>query len=441
MRCGNVLTTNTKTDINIFLFIIFFTINFFQPLIVDDLCRGGVAALYHHTLFQTMAYDYFNWTGRMSAQFLAYIFFNQPYEQVSIFIFNVLNAFVLVVFYNITYKFASNNKYKLGSFLLFLLTFTLYLNYADFLKNAVWKTVGLQYFWGVVLILWFLQKEYFRTDVAKNNLIVSFVIGLFIGLYNELFFATVLVIYAFALFYNTYIDRVNVGIKSKNILYFNLGNVLGGLLLIAAPGNYVRQHSEGISSENAFNFLLLLRKISHDPMLMTMLLLCLAVMVIKGWHARKNNRYALSIVTLALFQAALLMIYLPVSSFFGYASRMVMMLFVLLFLIFVRQVWFVFEADVLNKKQGIALLAIVNCLMAAVFLYGYHHLYQFNMQRMAKIAQAQIDPSHTYLFAKYIPPNRLEKLAYFDDLSADPSNWKNSCFAAYYHLAKVKLGE
>lgn len=33
----------------------------------------------------------------------------------------------------------------------------------------------------------------------------------------------------------------------------------------------------------------------------------------------------------------------------------------------------------------------------------------------------------------------LKKFVYFDDVVEDSSDWKNKCFADYYHFDKVKL--
>jgi hypothetical protein len=141
---------------------------------------------------------------------LIYPFLNQPYEFICNQAFNLLNAFALVMLYHLIYRIITKHNlqaYQIGSYLFYILSMTIFLYYTGFLRNAIWKTGGVQYLWGIVLILWFVQREYFRTD-KKQNLILNLFLGLFIGLYNEIFFVLILVIFVFSTLYHCFFEPV-----------------------------------------------------------------------------------------------------------------------------------------------------------------------------------------------------------------------------------------
>src|SRR5262249_28673690 len=142
---------NSKLFISMFLFLAFFLMNFYQPLIADDLYNGAIAPLYNHIILANLLNYYHHWTGRISSIYLEELFFNAPYEKISILIFNMLNSLGFVLLYNFIYNILNKNQYTIGSYLFFIFGFTLFLQSTLFLGNAIWKTAALTYFWGIVL--------------------------------------------------------------------------------------------------------------------------------------------------------------------------------------------------------------------------------------------------------------------------------------------------
>jgi len=429
---------NEKNSINSCLFLIFLTLNVFQPLCADDINRSIIAAFYHHTVLQNLISDYKGWTGRMSAQFLVYLFFNQPYETIILPIFNGINTVLLVILYNLVYKVASQRKYSTGSFLFFIFIFTLFLYQTGFLRNALWKTGALQYFWGVVLIVWFLQKEYFRINQDNNHFLLSFAVGIFIGLYNEIFFASLLITYVFSLFYYRFIKNNYPGIISKDTFFFNSGNILADLVLVIAPGNYVRKHVVDASTPtmNICSSLLHLgHNVLNNSFLISIFVVILFFVLLKKTPKEEKKRRTLAILALFFFPIALLLVFLPISTF-GFEERMLLLIYTFAILLFLHNFSFIFSKVIFSKKSTITALVILNSLLFSIILYGYYTLYVFNNNRIKQISEKSLA---VYKFSEYVRPAGLTKLIYFDDITTDPKIDKNINLANYYGVKEVIL--
>ena len=192
---------------------------------------------------------------------------------------------------------------------------TIFLHYTGFLRNAIWKTGGVQYLWGIVLILWFVQREYFRTD-NRQNLILSLFLGFFIGLYNEIFFILILMSFIFLFCYHYIVTFVHPFIFRKNILFFIFGNLIGGIILIAAPGNYARKAfmdagMEPTIFEKFFSFLNQLTLGVAPPILLTMTFFFVLFYGMNQYIQQKKSAF---LGTLAVFGFVLMtyVIFIPV---------------------------------------------------------------------------------------------------------------------------------
>ena len=230
----------TLRRINVSLFFVFLALNFLHPLQVDDFCRGAKAVLSNHTLFKNLSEDYFGWTGRMSAQFLAYIFFNKYYETPLMIILNLINSvFILSLFY-LTFVISiknDNDKKTTHNYLIHILLYFIIFNLSGVLKNALWKTVGIQYLWGIILVLWLYYIVFYHRKNWVDNKYLMILAGVFIGLYNEIHFSIFLILVIYYIFQNYLSKQKNI---SKNIIYFLIGLVPSGIALLAAPGNFNR---------------------------------------------------------------------------------------------------------------------------------------------------------------------------------------------------------
>ena len=437
--------------INIILFGFFLLWNFCQPLIIDDLFRSVANSLPNHKLLQTLFSEYHNLTGRMSAQILVHLFFNKELDFISIPMLNILNAIFLLILYNLVFKIVINNRlaYKtVANYLLYIFIFTVFISNFDiqFLQNSIWKTVALQYLWGVVLLVWIYQKYYFavknNSSDIKINVILYFLLGSSIGLYNELFWCTVIVVYIFSIVYAFYIDAsYKKAVFSYNIVVFMIGNLIGGIILIIAPGNYVRLR--GANRDITFSMYEKITNFYHSftgyRFFIILIIIALIIPIIKYCCSPNSRNIKIMLLTWC-FLGALIGMYLPIGNI-GIAERMIMLLAIIVFIILGN---YLYSTSIINKilsyKHIIITLCIINFIAFSIISVVYLALWNYTHNReqiiIENIQQGNLNP----IVEKYnlYSIGIFRKLVYFNDIESDPNNSKNVGFARYYNLNSVK---
>lgn len=421
--------------ISFFLVLFFIVINYFQPLIVDDLCRGAIAALYNHSIIEHIIGDYYHWTGRVTAELLAYFFFNHPYQYILSFCFNILNSLILVIFLNNVFEITTKTKTEkitLKTYLFFIAFFLYYLIITDFLKNAIWKTVGLQYFWGICLLSLLYKDQFVVPKPKLKNPFILFLCGLFIGLYHEIFFACITLLIAFYLLYN-FAKKMAF---NTQVITFVLGNIIGGIILVIAPGNYERQKSitpHYISWQEKFS-MLINSILSHH---LLVVVIFLAIFCTLFDRSKDGLAKLLQSISLAL----IIFIFLPVANY-ELNDRMLMLHYIIYSIVILQYVlansklWFQFEKILPTHLAFISVLGILGIIFIA-----YYYLFSFNNIRGQSIRSYQEQHLSKAIFPRYEAHAFYKNLVYFDDIVVDSSNWKNKCFAEYYNFKEVRLSK
>ena len=255
------------------LFIFVLVVNLYYPLMVDDLARLNNGLFEHlqgnwykhsiRPLNHTLRNDYQVWTGRMSAQALVYIAFNQFYIGYSYVVTAIVTAGAYLLFtkclYNISYNPQNIKQSKVGIvskifYALCLLAYLLIVK--DFKEVCLYRTVAIQYFWGMVIMLYIFNRleriKNFDNNIPTNiysladytiRLLLLFVLGFLLGLYNEILtaiFILLLVIKLWALT-NYRLDNVLDLIKSKGLIVFLSGLLIGFGIMIQSPGTQSRK--------------------------------------------------------------------------------------------------------------------------------------------------------------------------------------------------------
>ena len=408
----------------------------------DDLLRGAAARWYHHTIIQGLLGDYQSWTGRISAQFLGYIFFNKPYDPYIIPIFNVLNAFFFTLIYYFLYKLLAPKQESLGKFLFFIFLINLLFTFNGFFKTAFWKIGGLQYIWGIAIILWFVQKEFFRKDFKKNNIILSFFIGFFIGLYNEIFFALLLMNYLFALAYYYFFDKKYLGIVSKDTLFFNLGNLIGGIILVLAPGNYQRQEIEygGPPQGNIWEKLcLLVKNILHggNGHIFLGLIGVVILLHILRKIKEKNKNYW-SIFFLLAYSFAHILVFFPIANT-GFIARKLILSDLFFFFLLIREFHLICESKVLYSKKMLILWSGLSVIILSVYTYYAYDFHRYANKLIQAAEHAHQKGQEILYFHDYQESKIFPGLFHFYEFTENPDHWANDCFARYYGFKKVLI--
>ncbi|WP_267906279.1 DUF6056 family protein [Francisella philomiragia] len=93
----------------------FLFLNFCQPVFADDFGRLSASALTKGNLISVVYNQYLNWTGRISAEYLAYLLFNKDHLVISLLIIDILNSILFSVFIILSFKIVTKERYRLSS--------------------------------------------------------------------------------------------------------------------------------------------------------------------------------------------------------------------------------------------------------------------------------------------------------------------------------------
>jgi MFS family permease len=291
-------------------------------------------------------------------------------------------------------------------------------------------------------LFYFLWKLSQATQTwRKINIFIAFMVGLFLGNYNEIFFVSVLLAYTYALAYHFFIEKGFSWLFYKQTLGFLLGFVLAGVVLMFAPGNFERQKSvdagQVVTLLDKWNMLLNdFQGVRYLGVVLGMLLVCIllyAVYVIKQNKQKKWLRF----VFFSGFLVSLYALFIPLANILS--ARMFMLLAAFLFMVFFALLNRLVSFQCLQSPKYVWGFSLANIAIFALFLFVYFGLYVFEQERRVLIKKHQEEQVDIAVFPTYTFPKGLSKIVYYDDISEDTNHWKNHCFAKYYGFKAVKL--
>ncbi|MBK2257316.1 DUF6056 family protein [Francisella philomiragia] len=428
--------SRTNVIIAILIIAFFFVINYLQPLRADDFGRAYTDALDKGFIIylRGIASNYIHWTGRISAQALIYLFLSKKYIHLSVFMINIINSICFYLFVLYSYKIVRlKTKVELFSkdFLIYIFFFIFLFYQTGFIANVVWKTAAVQYFWGITLLTVF---YYISIVKNKQNIWFSLFTGFFIGLYNEIFVG-VAIILCLAYFLNQKLSQAEI---AKNILYFFIACVVGGIILIAAPGNYVRLNTMSTGEHfSILNQLInLVTQIVTKPgdTLIPMLMLLIFLVLI---FTNKNiTRKASFIYGVAI--ASSIFVLTPVTKSYDLNQRVLLIYDAVFFIIMMQQFYnhstsFILKLRLrLNSLSWVFLVLLVMQLVLMVSIY--FEIYKFERYR---------DTLVTYYQQNEIPDSTLpmipefSQITFIDDITSDEKAYNNDAYAKFYGFDKV----
>ncbi|MBK2267812.1 DUF6056 family protein [Francisella philomiragia] len=428
--------SRTNVIIAILIIAFFFVINYLQPLRADDFGRAYTDALDKGFIIylRGIASNYIHWTGRISAQALIYLFLSKKYIHLSVFMINIINSICFYLFVLYSYKIVRfKTKVELFSkdFLIYIFFFIFLFYQTGFIANVVWKTAAVQYFWGITLLIVF---YYISIVKNKQNIWFSLFTGFFIGLYNEIFVG-VAIILCLAYFLNQKLSQAEI---AKNILYFFIACAVGGIILIAAPGNYVRLNTMSVGEHiSILNQLMnLVTQIVTKPgdTLIPMLMLLISLVLI---FTNKNiTRKASFIYGVAI--ASSIFVLTPVAKSYDLNQRVLLIYDAVFFIIMMQQFYnnsnsFILKLRLrLNSLSGMFLVLLVMQLVLMVSIY--FEIYKFERYRDTLVTYYQQNEISDPILPM-IP--EFSQITFIDDITSDENAYNNDAYAKFYGFDKV----
>ncbi|WP_191092383.1 DUF6056 family protein [Francisella sp. SYW-2] len=402
--------SRTNVIIAILIIAFFFVINYLQPLRADDFGRAYTDALDKGFIIylRGIASNYIHWTGRISAQALIYLFLSKKYIHLSVFMINMINSICFYLFVLYSYKIVRfKTKIELFSkdFLIYFFFFIFLFYQTGFIANVIWKTAAVQYFWGITLLAIF---YYISVVKNKQNIWFSLFTGFFIGMYNEIFVG-VAIILCLTYFLNQKLSQNQI---NKNILYFFIACVVGGIILIAAPGNYVRLNTmstgEHFSILNQLiNFVTQIVTKPGDTLIPMLMLLIFLVLIFTNKNITRKASFIYGVAI-----ASLIFVLMPVTKSYDLNQRVLLIYDAVFFIIMMQQFYnhstsFILKLRLrLNSLSGMFLVLLVMQLVLMVSIY--FEIYKFERYR---------DTLVTYYQQNEIPDPTLPMIPEFSQIT------------------------
>ncbi|MEY8713718.1 DUF6056 family protein [Francisella philomiragia] len=428
--------SRTNVIIAILIIAFFFVINYLQPLRADDFGRAYTDALDKGFIIylRGIASNYIHWTGRISAQALIYLFLSKKYIHLSVFMINIINSICFYLFVLYSYKIVRlKTKVELFSkdFLIYFFFFIFLFYQTGFIANVIWKTAAVQYFWGITLLAIF---YYISVVKNKQNIWFSLFTGFFIGLYNEIFVG-VAIILCLAYFLNQKLSQKQI---NKNILYFFIACAVGGIILIAAPGNYVRLNTmsagEHISILNQLINLVtqIVTKPGDTLIPMSMLLISL-VLIFTNKNITKKASFIYGVAI-----ASSIFVLTPVAKSYDLNQRVLLIYDAVFFIIMMQQFYnhstsFVLKLRLrLNSLSWVFLVLLVMQLVLMVSIY--FEIYKFERYRDTLVTYYQQNEISDPILPM-IP--EFSQITFIDDITSDEKAYNNDAYAKFYGFDKV----
>jgi hypothetical protein len=247
----------TNLYLTIFYMVIFSSITaitIFQPQMADDYSLK-VLLTKHNTLLDYCMWYYFFWLGNMQPISLGWFAMQ---SEITRLVFQVLNT---VVFFGISFLifFLSFgkwpqvfNKSSQDRIAITLITIIIWFAFPAISETVFWFTGSLAYLWTLFFGLLFLvpyrhfcqqlQKGIFSIRKSQNKIYVlnflMFILGIWVGLSHILVIVTVS--FLLLLFYAFAYSQSLVKFLPPWLQWGGVGLTFGSVILIVAPGNYVR---------------------------------------------------------------------------------------------------------------------------------------------------------------------------------------------------------
>lgn len=228
--------------------LLFIMLSYNSRLATDDYYFIG--DLKNHGLFEQVYFQYMNWTGRYSATFSTNVLYNifglnQIY-------YNVLPIASLIIIIGGIWLLYKNlfiflnvklSSYNVLIFSILTATFLFFLSY-DIGETWFWYCSFSSYLWSISAFIWgvacvlSLQHNYFTS-------ILSIICFVYIGGASELYNSIILLFFIVAIYYRkVFPEKI-----FKNIIIAFVAFLVAFMILIIAPGNYLR---DGLFPEHNF---------------------------------------------------------------------------------------------------------------------------------------------------------------------------------------------
>lgn len=456
----NINIFYSKSFLWILIFIVFFILTYYlnslTPLYADDwvytFVYGENSVKRVNSLLdiiESQYNHYFMWGGRLVAHTIAQLllFIKPQYA-------DLINTIAYMLLVYIIYSIANLSKRKVDLTLLLFINFLLFLCIRNYTATILWITGSANYLWTTLMILICilpyirylynsrdrgLDKTKKRTAFFWTS--IMFLVGIIAGWTNEnMSIALIFVLVSLLIYMKRGIKYIPAWAISGL-----LASILGCILMISAPGNYIRYQvvleELGIDSyskyelwsENAV-------RVSKHYFRLIWLIGAYAVLYLIYRKNRLNKNVSkvaiyLSIVFFIATHIAIIPMIaapsFPRRAAFGITIFIIISISILFANIPVKNNWLR-----LGRLLVLLVLAVCYFVKYSIFNKELFFLCKYLNERELYVVEQKNKGINDIVFTKEI---NLPREFDFEDLSTDSLFWMNTAYANYWEIHSVKL--
>lgn len=427
---NKIIAARFQIFTNTTLFFFYYFIATYTPYAADDFHYKINSSEYKLTistikdLFDFQVMHYFNWGGR-----LIVMFFVQLFLIPSKIIFNIVNASIQIllintIFYYAFHKIAHNRR---DSFLLFLINNVIFLSFYQYSGVSIYITPTINYSWMhlIVLLYYLPYLNFYLKGYDKYKF--PLLLGIVVGCTNEhIFFAQM------SVFFGLYILHRYKGLRIPSYFFRGLiGVLLGGLILIAAPGNFVR--AKTFSFDLSFHSII--RYLTYDiswlifeikPLWLLSIPIVLAYILLGGKLKWQNSTLFI------LFTGTVSSLAMAFSPSFHNLTNLFFFFTLIIF------IFSLFDFAEVGKWAFLS----VTFFTFILFSYLLHHHLLIN-NHAKKIEAFIIDEKNKGNFDLIVKPypNKINRVIHYNDIAKYQHYPRNIHIAKYYGLRSIKTAD
>lgn len=428
-------------------FILILVLNILYPIYGDDWRYsfiGGSAVIERVTNFcdilQSQYRHYFGHGGRSVVHVLA-----ESLLLIDGYWLDILNSIAYIIFTYVIYRIANfNNKINLS--LYFFINILIWFFQPAFGQTFLWITGSANYLWGTLIIISFLYfycrafiSEQSENSVSKD--ILFFLSGIIAGWTNEntvigmIFIILSLIIYL-------KVKRIKI---PRWMIYGLIGVLIGFIIMIIAPGNYVRFEGATVGntlikeSKIIYYFTRTLPVIGEFYNIMLPLVLIYLLTLATYIHFEKNWNRRIVFLSLILCIAGIIADLVMIASpefelrvLFGAITFYIIAIGLLYSNINTKSMY------LFAIKSILIIYSIIN--FVPLYAKGYKDVNNFS--RIMKERETIIDKQANKTDFEFVSYERFvpkTKFTMMYDMSLDPDAWDNFCYSRYHNIKSFKV--
>jgi len=417
---------------NLFLFFFYFSISSLTPYQADDFryklnpLATGFSLDLLKDLFQFQIWHYNNWSGRIFSHTILQLLLIP-----SKIIFDLLNAVLQTILINIIFYLSKKTsaKSKKDSSVLLGINILLFLGFYNYTGMTMYVTSTIVYTWMHILVLIYYSFfcKLYNKDISPRVKILFFIFGLIVGTTNEHVFCAQLAFYIIIYLYHKF-SRFS-GIP-KYFFYSFCGVLIGGVLLMFSPGNFVR--AETINTQLSINQII--KYIKFDLTWFVFHLKPLWLFVIPSiitFYYANNKKLEMST------QSKLILLFGMISSFSlafspSYHSGTNLFIFYCLIIFIVSMIDF-------NKVKILNFPIIIFCsfILQLYLLFNQFDIYKYDNDMKNQVIQKK-NNGETDIIINRIQLD-VNRLINYQQISSNPNYPRNRHVASYYGINSIKI--